>query len=901
MHGRSKSAFSRLRRYTQIRTVATATKAAPRPLGKWEPQKPSTTSSNSLSPNLSKWARPRDHNPSLPPADLSSPTPSPTVSKWNPANLSSHLSPSSKRDSTSHWERPSSSSSSRIPSINDWERPVQSKWAPVPAGPRKLVRDRSIPQQMQSGRDRDPRTTSSNGPTHTERETAPHLDMAPRPADSRRVSSTSRLPKDSIARGTSQQTNTPQDYQPSPLFVTDDFSDDFPEAHGKRVKKIYKERGSLAEKLASNEEAIIPAHRRVDAGAQQVKAKKKKRVTQAKRIKRDIFIPTVVSVGNFARLLGALYRERCLGLEWEKSHPMIMAFLTSDYAALLAEEFNRNPVINDAAAFDIYPSPPHPDPSTLPLRPPIVTIMGHVDHGKTTLLDTLRSSSVAAGEAGGITQHIGAFSVPVPASAGGDGSRTITFLDTPGHAAFSAMRARGAGVTDIVVLVVAADDGVMPQTKEVIDLVQKEQGKVQLVVAMNKVDKPGINIENVQNALLVEGVQLEAIGGDIPSVEVSGMTGKGLDQLVETISVVAEMQDLRAERDCNAHGHVLESKVQKGMGSVATVLLNRGCLKPGAHIICGTSYAKVRVMTDSAGCQVKAAYPGMAVTVSGWKELPDAGDEVLQGTEQDVRKAVANRERKAEQETTLVDLEAINVQRRLDREQRELEVEAEEAGKQLPSEVSSDSAGPQELKLIIKGDVSGSVEAVAGAVQGIGNDKVRVKIVSTGVGEVSESDVLRAKAAQGLIVAFSVPVPKVASAAARSNNVDIYSSSIIYQVMDEVQKRVIDLLPSEVDRRVKGEATVLQLFDIHLSGKRVKKVAGSRITNGVMDKAKSAQVVRNGKVVHDGRLDTLRHLKKDITQAAKGMECGISFEGFEGLREGDLIQVYDLVEKPKSL
>ncbi|TFY80720.1 hypothetical protein EWM64_g3293 [Hericium alpestre] len=462
------------------------------------------------------------------------------------------------------------------------------------------------------------------------------------------------------------------------------------------------------------------------------------------------------------------------------------------------------------------------------------------------------------------------------------------------------MRARGASVTDIVVLVVAADDGVKPQTKEVIELFKKDEANVQLVVAINKVDRPGVDIEKVHHSLLVEDVHLEAIGGDIPSVEVSGLTGQGLDQLVETISAVAEMQDLRAERDGNVEGHVLESKVQKGLGPVATVLISRGCLKPGTHIICGTTFAKVRVMNDAAGQSVKAVYPGMAVTVSGWKELPKAGDEVLQGSEQDVKKAVVNRERKAEEDALLTDVEAINSQRRLDRDQRELEVQAAAQGTIVQVERAADD-GPKELRLVIKGDVSGSVEALVGALEGIGNKLARVKIVSTGVGEVTESDVLRAKAAEGMIVAFSVPVPRPSAAAAGSSNVPIFSSAIIYKVMDEVTEHVTALLPTEYDRRIVAEATVLQLFDIQLGNKRFKKVAGSRITNGILQKSKPVQVVRAGTVVYEGHLDTFRHLKKDLTEASKGLECGISIQGFQDLREGDTIQSYENVEKPKVL
>ncbi|KAF8894477.1 P-loop containing nucleoside triphosphate hydrolase protein [Infundibulicybe gibba] len=569
--------------------------------------------------------------------------------------------------------------------------------------------------------------------------------------------------------------------------------------------------------------------------------------------------------------------------------------LTSDYAALLTEEFGRNPIINDEAAFDIHPPPLNSTPSTLPTRPPVVTIMGHVDHGKTTLLDTLRSSSVAKGEAGGITQHIGAFSVPVP---GGEcGQRSITFLDTPGHAAFSAMRARGASVTDIVVLVVAADDGIMPQTKEVINLIKKDDGKVGVVVAINKVDKPGCDIEAVQKALMAENIQLEALGGDIPSVNVSGLTGEGLSELVETLSLMAEMQDLRAERAGPVQGYVLESKVLKGLGPVATVLILRGCLMPGTHIISGVSHGKVRVMNDPTGAAVKAAYPGMAITVCGWKTLPQAGDEVLQGTEAEIKKALSNRLRKSEVEASLVDVEAINSTRRLERERRELGVESTNES----PDKDTDPEGPKELRLIIKADVSGSAEAVVGALQGIGNKEAMTKIVSSSVGDITESDVMMAKATGGIIVAFSVSVPRAIQSLAAQNGISICSSSIIYRLMDDIKERVIGLLPVITETKVTGEATVLQLFDIQLKAKQTKKVAGCRVINGIVEKIRFARVIRDGSIIHEGTLDTMRHLKKDVTEVRKGSECGLSFNGFSDLRDGDLIQMYQKIEKPGIL
>ncbi|KAJ2916853.1 hypothetical protein MD484_g3545, partial [Candolleomyces efflorescens] len=582
---------------------------------------------------------------------------------------------------------------------------------------------------------------------------------------------------------------------------------------------------------------------------------------------------------------------------------MARLVLTTDYATLLAEEFGRQPVIDDEAAFDLFPPTPHSDPASLPLRPPVVTIMGHVDHGKTTLLDTLRSSSVAKGEAGGITQHIGAFSVPVQTASSETSSlKSITFLDTPGHAAFSAMRARGAGVTDIIVLVVAADDGIMPQTREVIELYKKYQDTVGLVVAINKVDKPAADVETVEKALMAEGIQLESYGGDIPAVYVSGLTGQGLPDLVETLAALAEMQDLRAEQSGFAFGEILESKVQRGLGFVATALISKGSLKTGSHIVSGLHYAKVRRMTDSTSKVVSVATPGMAVTVSGWKTLPKAGDTVIEGAESDVKKAIANRIRQSEIEASLADVDAINEIRRVERELRAAEAETKNRRSSPQSKAQVvEGSGPKELRIIIKADVSGSAEAVEGALQGIGNKIAISKVISTGVGEVSESDVTLAQTADAMIVAFSVPVPRSIQHLASQNGVQISPSDIIYKLMDDVRNRVRALLPPIIETTVTGEANVLQLFDIQMKDKSTKKVAGCRVANGLIEKSKYARLVRKGETVYEGSLDTLKQLKKDVTEVRKGTECGLSFEGFSDLQEGDLIQTFERIEKPGLL
>ncbi|KAF8831713.1 hypothetical protein HHX47_DHR1000866 [Lentinula edodes] len=658
-------------------------------------------------------------------------------------------------------------------------------------------------------------------------------------------------------------------------------------------------RGSLIQKMRAMPEDINDTQKDYRAVRLRKENFRKNKVFVEKKVSVDVYIPSLVSVGQLAQLLNVrlarLQRKmEQSGMGEETSYDHV---LTSDYAVLLAEEFGKNPVVNDEMAFDIYPSPPHPEPSTLPLRPPVVAIMGHVDHGKTTLLDTLRSTSVAQSEAGGITQHIGAFSVPVPSTGNDNGLKSITFLDTPGHAAFSAMRARGAGVTDIIILVVAADDGIMPQTREVINLIKKEQDKVGVVVAINKVDKPGINIEAVQQSLLAEGLQLEQYGGDVPAVAVSGKTGEGLPSLVETLSAIAEMQDLRAENEGPVHGYVLESNMHKGMGSVATVLVLRGSLKIGSHIISGLSYARVRVMNDSNGKPVKVATPGMAVTVSGWKSLPTAGDDVLQGSETNIKKAIANRERKAEIDSSLADVEAINQTRRQEREKRELELQS---GKDAAAADEQTEDGPKELRLIVKADVSGSAEAVVGALQGIGNDVATTKVISSGVGDITDTDVTLAQNAGGMIVAFNVNASKQVQVAAAQKNIIILSSGIIYKLMDDVQEHVIKLLPVIIEKKITGEAQVLQIFDIQAK-KQVVKVAGCRVTNGTVERSKQARVIRNGETVHEGPIETLRVIKKDVMEVRKGSECGLSLANFSDLQAGDSIQMFTIIEKPGVL
>ncbi|KAG1458652.1 hypothetical protein G6F56_006347 [Rhizopus delemar] len=595
--------------------------------------------------------------------------------------------------------------------------------------------------------------------------------------------------------------------------------------------------------------------------------------------------------------------------------------LSADESSLIAMQLNMNPIVDARQSFDIYPRPPVEDPTLLQDRPPIVTIMGHVDHGKTTLLDTLRKASVAAGEAGGITQHIGAFSVNLPSG------KTITFLDTPGHAAFSAMRQRGAQVTDIVVLVVAADDGVMPQTQEAIKHAQ--QANVPIVVAINKCDKPGVDPSHVKQELARYNVHLEEIGGEVPCVEVSGLTGLNLDQLEETIATLSEILELKAERNNTAEGVVIESQIEKGRGNVATVLVQSGTLKAGSIVVAGETWCKVRTMIDHQGKIVKEATPGMPVKVVGWKEVPQAGDEMLQAKDENLAKsAVDNRVARHQRDRQLRDLEVINDKRKQQREQLEQErlVEKEyqkemymyqrglsdvvpvSLNKRLSAlQLLEDKEGDNtdkdilELRAVVKGDVSGTVEAVVDSLAGLQNKQIRVKVVHSGVGNISEGDVQLAAACEGQVIGFNVKSDKKIQAEAARVGVPVKSYSVIYKLLEEVKDKLGDMLPPIITTQVVGEAAVLQVFEINIKGRETRPVAGCRVTNGAIQRNGRVRIIRNKETIWEGQLSALRQVKKDIMEAKKGLECGMSFEGFDGFQANDVIQSVETIETKQKL
>ncbi|ORY06447.1 initiation factor 2 [Basidiobolus meristosporus CBS 931.73] len=659
--------------------------------------------------------------------------------------------------------------------------------------------------------------------------------------------------------------------------------------------------------------------------------KKKKILTETVKARREVFIPEAINVANLSKVIGVKYEqlvEKMIELGMENTrHDYV---LTSEEASLVVMEYDMDPVVDSVASLDLYPRPKPDDMSIYDVRPPIVTIMGHVDHGKTTLLDSLRKASVAANEAGGITQHIGAFSgIPLNTQycllsnthLSLPSKKKITFIDTPGHAAFSAMRARGANATDIVVLVVAADDGVMPQTIEAIN--HANAAGVPMIVAINKCDKPNINTQKIKEELLRYNVQLEEFGGDTQAVPISGLTGMGLTELEENISTLAEVLDLRAEVDGTSEGVILESQVEKGLGNVATVLVHRGTLKSGSVIVAGTSWGKIRRMIDDKGKVVKTAGPGTPVRIIGWKDLPKAGDEMLEAQDESLAKTVVeNRKIRATRELEMKDIEVIREKRQKEREEQLEERLKEKKFKrdvweyyhglrttyptmergESKNQSSSEEKNPIiELPVIVKGDVSGTVEAVVASLGGLPSNEVRLKVIHSSVGAITEADVDMASACEGIVLGFNVKGDKQTMAKAKLKKVEVKSHSIIYKLLEDAKSMLARLLPPEYTTKVAGEAKIQQVFQINVKGRLTSPVAGCRVTNGSIMKNNKIRIIRQEETVFEGLLTSLKQVKMDVTEAKKGIECGMSFEGFDKFQEGDIIQSIETIEVPRQL
>ncbi|WAR52192.1 hypothetical protein PtB15_1B631 [Puccinia triticina] len=628
-----------------------------------------------------------------------------------------------------------------------------------------------------------------------------------------------------------------------------------------------------------------------------------------KNSKRELAVPSAITVAQLAQLTHQkLYRLQSLMQSAGLLDTRPDRILSTDDTAYLVLESGYEPIVNDTLAYDIYPDPTSADRSRLPLRPPVVCIMGHVDHGKTTLLDALRKTAVAASEAGGITQHIGAFEVSLkdlmPGQSSGEGPETITFLDTPGHAAFSAMRSRGAMTTDVAVLVVAADDGVKPQTKEVIELVR--QTDIGVVVAITKCDKPGIDLHRTRAGIYEAGIEVEGLGGEVPCVEVSAVSGKGLAELAETILAVAEVRDLRAEHDgVRFEGRVIESDVERGHGNMASVITLRGRLHVGLDIIAGRAYGRVRQLITVSGEPVSQLSPGRPVRITGWKSLPEAGSLVLGvESEEQAKRACENRVLRFEELGLAEQIELVNERRAQAREafetgkaelegmtRRERLTHLRERNQQASAQAKADSRKEQEapdcLKIVLKADYTGTVEAVRTAIEGLGNNEVKVKIVSSGVGNISESDARMAIASGAILVGFNVKIDPMAFSPIETHKVKYTIESVIYRLVDSITKDLIQLLPKRFKERVVGEAKILQIFEINGpapskgSSKLKSKVAGCKVSNGEIKKTCFIKILRNKQVIWKGQIKDLKQGKKETSVVLKGHEFGISFKEAE--------------------
>ena len=590
--------------------------------------------------------------------------------------------------------------------------------------------------------------------------------------------------------------------------------------------------------------------------------KKSKAAQKAAAPPTPIYLPDFISVSNLAAVLRVrvedfIFKMQQLGFE-ETSNDHV---LDAEIAGLVAAEFNYEPVVERTEDRDLHALPPAKDKSLLLARPPVVTIMGHVDHGKTTLLDYLRKSSVAASEHGGITQHIGAFSVLMP------GGRLVTFLDTPGHEAFLSMRQRGANVTDVVILVVAADDSVKPQTIEAIKHAQA--AKVPMIVAVNKIDKEDANVERVKQDLSRYSVEIEDYGGDTQVVCVSGKTGQGMQELEDAVVALADILDMRAEVDGQAEGWVLEATTKKA-GRVATVLVRRGTLRPGNVIVAGTSWARIRSLRNEASVMIKSAGPGTPVEIDGWREQPTAGDEVIQAPDEQKAKDVVEYRLEASERTKMAaDMAAVNEARRIEQEKREqleeaaklAELAAADPDAAVAPQPSYTSPTPafQEVFFIVKGDVSGSVEAVTDSISSLGNSEVHPHILRAGVGPVTEFDVDHAAVAKGHLINFNTAIDANIRQLAEDKGVDIIDQSIIYRLVDDVKAKLSEKLPPSITQKVLGEAEIGQVFQINIKGRVMVPVAGCRIRNGIISKTAKIRVLRDVKrdkpdVVYDGML-----------------------------------------------
>jgi translation initiation factor IF-2 len=586
------------------------------------------------------------------------------------------------------------------------------------------------------------------------------------------------------------------------------------------------------------------------------------------KIQREVVIPEVITIQELANRMAERGVDVIKYLMKDGEMHKITDVIDSDTAQLIAEEFGH--VVRRVSEADVEEGFIGAEDIAEDVEPraPVVTIMGHVDHGKTSLLDAIRATNVVSQEAGGITQHIGAYQVVTPAG------QKITFIDTPGHEAFTAMRQRGAQVTDIVVLVVAADDGVKPQTVEAINHAKAAQ--VPMIVAINKIDKQGADPQRVRTELLSHEIVVESLGGDTLEIEVSALKKTGLDRLLEAIALQAEVLELKANPNRPAEGVIVEAKLERGRGPVGTALVQRGTLHLGDLVVAGSAYGRVRALINDLGEQVKDAGPSVPVEVLGFDSAPEAGDQF----------AVVENEARAREITDY----------RL-RERRKRLAVAGQRGSLEQMMTQLKAAGTKEFTLLVKGDVQGSVEAIVAALDKLGTDEVRARIIHAGVGGITESDVGLASTSGAVILGFNVRANSQAREAAERDGVEIRYYAVIYDLVDEVKQAMSGLLAPTRRETFLGNAEILEVFTIS----KVGKVAGCRVTEGKVERGAQVRLIRDNVVVHEGKLSTLKRFKDEVKEVVAGQECGMAFEGYQDMRQGDVIECFEVEHVRRTL
>ncbi len=586
------------------------------------------------------------------------------------------------------------------------------------------------------------------------------------------------------------------------------------------------------------------------------------------KVFREVTLPETITVQELANRM----TERAGAVIKALMNNGIMATITqtidADTAEIIIREFGHTPKRVADSDVEIGLRGEADEESALQPRSPVVTVMGHVDHGKTSLLDALRNADTAAAEAGGITQHIGAYQVTV-----GEGHK-ITFIDTPGHEAFTAMRSRGVTVTDIVILVVAADDGVMPQTIEAIN--HAKAAEVPVIVAITKIDRRDADPSRVRNDLLAHDLVTESLGGDIQDIEVSATEGTNLDQLVEAIMLQAEILELKSNPDRSAEGVVIEAKLETGRGSVATVLVQRGTLNVGDIAIVGSEWGRVRALISAAGDRVESAEPSVPVELLGLNGTPNAGDEF----------AVVENEARARE-----------IAEFRQRREREIKIRAGSRGTldEMFSRIKSGEV--KEIPMVVKGDVQGSVEAISQSAQKLGNDEVSVRVLHTGVGAINESDVTLAKASGAMLVGFNVRANAQARSMAQENGIDMRYYSIVYNLIDDLRQLLSGMLAPQIRETYLGNADIKEVFNIS----RIGRVAGCEIGQGVVRRGARVRLLRDNVVIHEGKLATLKRFKDEVREVTEGFECGMAFENYQDIRQGDVIECFEVEEITRTL